>query len=185
MTLARFLYALGILHVGEETAATLAKTLDFPHEDGAIAIGDIARVFGGLSLEALQEIPDIGPKVAQSIYDWFHEERFVSLLTRLESAGVTVAAVPRAPRAGSGGGADGAGTGKLAGKSFVITGSLKSMSREDAKEKIRALGGDASESVSKKTSYVVVGVEPGSKFGKAKELGVPTIGEKEFLEMLK
>lgn len=170
VTLPRFLYGLGILHVGEETASTLAKTLDFPHHDGQVKIRDIVRAFGKLSVEDLQKVPDIGPIVAKSIYGWFHETRSASLLERLEKAGVTVGAVP--------------GALKLAGKSFVITGSLESMDRESAKEKIRALGGDASESVSGKTDYLVVGAEPGSKFEKAKKLGVRILDEKEFLKLL-
>jgi DNA ligase (NAD+) len=173
VTLARFLYALGILHIGEETAVALARHLTFPHAEGLVAIKDIAKTFEKLSVEELQEIPDVGPKVAQSIYDWFHERRSVELLARLASAGVEVAAAPRRV------------VGTLEGKSFVITGSLESMSREEAKEKIRALGGDPSESVSKKTSYVVVGAEPGSKYEKAKKLGVAILNEKEFLTLLK
>jgi DNA ligase (NAD+) len=174
VTLPRFLYALGILHVGEETAVTLAKHFDFPHADSSVKIKDIARVFAGLSLEDLQKAPDIGPKVGQSIYDWFREKRSVDLLTRLEKAGVTVGAMP----------ARSATSARLAGKTFVITGSLESMDRESAKERIRAQGGDASESVSKKTSYLVAGAEPGSKYEKAKTLGVKIIDEKELLKLL-
>jgi DNA ligase (NAD+) len=174
VTLSRFLYALGILHVGEETAVTLAKSFTFPHKDGAVAIRDIANLFEGLSLEALQEVQDIGPKVAQSIYDWFREKRSRDLLERFEKAGVEVTALPRK-----------AVNSAFEGKSFVITGSLETMSREQAKERIRALGGDASESVSKKTDYVVVGAEPGSKYDKAKKLGVKIVNEKEFLALIK
>jgi DNA ligase (NAD+) len=174
VTLPRFLYALGILHVGEETAVTLAKNFDFPHTDSRIKIKDIARAFATLSLEDLQEAPDIGPKVGQSIYDWFREKRSIDLLARLEKAGVTVEAMP----------ARSATHARLAGKTFVITGSLESMDRESAKEKIRAQGGDASESVSKKTSYLVAGSEPGSKYDKAQKLGVEIVDEKEFLKLL-
>jgi DNA ligase (NAD+) len=179
VTLARFLYALGILHVGEETAVLLAKSLDYPRAatrgegHDRVAIKDILNVFKKLSLDDLQKVPDIGPKVAQSIYDWFRESRNARFLERLHEAGVEVLAPARATR------------GKLAGKSFVLTGSMDAMSREAAKEKIRELGGDASESVSKKTDYVVAGAEPGSKYEKARKLGVAIIGEKEFLEMIK
>jgi DNA ligase (NAD+) len=188
VTLPRFLYSLGILHVGEETAVTLAKTLQMPssksqirnesqvqNSEFQIKIRDIAKVFGALSLEELQTVPDVGPKVAQSIYDWFRTARNTDLLVRLEDGGVVVEAMPARSEAST----------RLAGKSFVVTGSLESMSREDAKERIRALGGDASESVSKKTSYVVVGAEPGSKFEKAKKLGVAILNEKEFLAIIK
>jgi DNA ligase (NAD+) len=175
VTLPRFLYSLGILHVGEETAVTLAKTLEIPSSKNQIKISDIAKVFGALSLEELQTVPDVGPKVAQSIYDWFRAARNADLLARLEDGGVVVEAMPARSEASI----------RLAGKSFVVTGSLEAMSREDAKERIRALGGDASESVSKKTSYVVVGAEPGSKYEKAKKLGVAILNEKEFLELIK
>jgi DNA ligase (NAD+) len=131
-------------------------------------------VFAALSLEDLQTAPDIGPKVAESIYHWFREKRSADLLARLEKAGVTVEAMP----------ARSAASARLAGKTFVITGSLESMDRESAKERIRAQGGDASESVSKKTSYLVAGAEPGSKYDKAQELGVKIIDEKEFLKLL-
>lgn len=171
VTLPRFLYALGILHVGEETAAVLAKNLNF---EGKVTVKSIERAIQKLSLDDLQKIQDIGPKVAQSIYDWFREPRKVELLGRLEEVGVVVELMPRT-----------AMSRKLEGKSFVLTGSLTSMSREEAKEKIRERGGEASESVSKKTSYLVAGTEPGSKYEKAKKLGVPVIDEKEFLALLK
>ncbi len=178
VTLPRFLFALGILHVGEETAVTLAKSFEFPHAaagtHSTIAIKTILKVFAPLSLEDLQKAPDIGPKVAQSIYDWFREKRNLELLARLEKAGVLVEAMPARTAASS----------KLAGTSFVITGSLESMGREEAKEKIRAHGGDASESVNKKTSYLVAGAEPGSKYDKAQKLGVKIINEKEFLKLI-
>ncbi len=112
--------------------------------------------------------------MAQSIYDWFHAERNAEFMERLADAGVTVTAEPRT-----------AAGGKLAGKTFVLTGTLASLGREEAKEKIRALGGEASESVGKKTDYVVAGAEPGSKYEKAQKLGVKIIDEKEFLQMLK
>jgi DNA ligase (NAD+) len=174
VTLARFLYALGILHVGEETAITLARSFQFPHIDHAVAIGDILKVFQKLSLEELQRAPDIGPKVAQSIYDWFREPRNVKFMERLEKAGVLVGAEPHAKSKG-----------KLEGKIFVFTGSLVSMDREAAKEKVREFGGEASESVSKKTDYVVAGSEPGSKYEKAKKLGVKTLDEEAFSRLLK
>lgn len=175
VTLARFLYALGILHVGEETANTLAKSFFAPSgKHSTIPIKTILKTFEHASPDDLEKVQDIGPKVARSIYDWFHASRNIKFLERLEKAGVEVEVE-----------AHHAGGTKLAGKSFVLTGTIASLSREEAKEKIRALGGDVSESVSKKTSYVVVGSEPGSKYEKAKKLGVKTIDEKEFTSMLK
>jgi DNA ligase (NAD+) len=162
ITLGRFIYALGIPQVGEETAQDLAnhfKNLD-----------NLKKA----TLEELLLIKDIGPETANSIYSFFREKRNLNLIERLLKAGVEIItpALTKAPR-------------KLEGKTFVLTGTLKSMTREEAKEKIRNLGGETSESVSKKTNFLVVGENPGSKFQKAKKLGVKTIDEKEFLEMLK
>jgi DNA ligase (NAD+) len=168
------LYALGIFHVGEETAVLLAKNFEFPAVHGQVKIMDIAKVFQKLSLEDLQKVPDIGPKVGQSIHDWFRESRNIKLLERLAHVGVTVMAEPRSAKMG-----------KLAGKTFVLTGSLESMSRDAAKEQVRAMGGNASESVSRETDYVVAGSEPGSKYEKAKKLGVTIIDEREFLEIIR
>jgi DNA ligase (NAD+) len=189
ITLPRFLYSLGILHVGEETAIALAKNFDF--SDGTaltrshgvaaaskneIKIKNILHFFQKLSLEQLQEVPDIGPKVAQSIFDWFRDVRNVKLLERLEAVDVVVQKNIKQAQHGNE---------KIFGKSFVLTGTLVSISREEAKEKIRAFGGDANESVSKKTDYVVVGAEPGSKYEKAKKLGIKILEEEAFLELLK
>jgi DNA ligase (NAD+) len=180
ITLARFLYALGILHVGEETAIALTRNVEFSKNGHGhtLKIKEILKTFEKLSLEDLQKVPDIGPKVAQSIYDWFRESRNIKLIQQLESAGIEVETQPG--RVGS----RQAGSGKLVGKTFVLTGSLAAMSREEAKEKIRAAGGDNSGSVSGKTDYLVAGVEPGSKYEKAKKLGVRILNEAEFLRLL-
>ena len=116
---------------------------------------------------------DIGPVVAGSIYEWFKNKDNKDFLERLLKSGVKIEPVKNSEK------------GKLAGKTFVITGSLESMEREQAKEKIRALGGQVSESISKKTDYVVVGKEPGSKAKKAQKTGVKIISEKEFLGLIK
>lgn len=170
-TLPRFIFSLGILHVGEETGITLAEHLS--RKKRITKPIDLLAVMRDISLEALQEIPDVGPKVAQSIHDWFREPRNTKFLERLEKAGVRIEVYKSSVTSR-----------KLAGRTFVLTGMLEFMSREAAKEKIRALGGDIAESVSKKTDYVVAGVEPGSKYKKAKELGVKVLGEKEFLKLL-
>ncbi len=174
VTFPRFLYSLGILHVGEETANTLAKRFAPPKHDGTLPIKTILKEFEALSLEDLQNAEDIGPVVAASIHAWFREKRNRELLENLEKAGVIVEAMSQIANRKS----------QIVGKTFVITGSLESMSREAAKEKIRERGGEASESVGAKTSYLVAGSEPGSKYDKAKKLGVPIVGEKEFLELL-
>jgi DNA ligase (NAD+) len=132
------------------------------------------EIFRRLSPEDLEKIPGIGPKVAEAIHSWFREARNIRFLQKLDEVGVKVES--QKPKAKGR---------KLIGLTFVLTGGLESMSREEAKEKIRALGGDVSESVSKKTSYVVVGSEPGSKYEKAKQLGVKILSEAEFLKMLK
>jgi DNA ligase (NAD+) len=172
ISLPKFIYSLGILHVGEETARLLAQQIA-KYEPRIRNPKDVLKIFGNWSFEQLQEAPDIGPKVGQSIYGWFREPRNVKFLDKLNKVRVEI--VPLAQHKASG---------KFSGKSFVLTGTLAGMSREQAKEKIREHGGDVNESVSKNTDYVVAGAEPGSKLDKAKKLGVKTLTEKEFLEML-
>jgi DNA ligase (NAD+) len=160
ITLPRFIYALGIRNVGEETAQDLAEHF-----------GSIEKLKRA-SLEELQKVMDIGPVVAKSIYDFFREKRNLDFIEKLKKVGVKI--VEEKPKKQT-----------LKGLTFVFTGGLDAMSREEAKKKVRELGGDVSESVSKRVSYVVVGKEPGSKFEKAKKLGIKTITEKEFLSMIK
>ena len=160
-TLNRFVYALGIHHVGEETALRLAKHF-----------GSLDKVISA-TLEELQQVNDVGPAVAESIYEWLREKENIKLVKSLLINGVKIKSLATT------------GQQRLTGLTFVLTGSLESMSRDVAKEKIRALGGDMSEAVSKKTSYVVVGAEPGSKYEKAKELGIKILDEKGFVELLR
>jgi DNA ligase (NAD+) len=187
VALSRFIYSLGIIHVGEETARALALFASETSTRAGAVSGDIGnkghvhepndllKVFGHISEEDLQAIPDIGPKVAASIAEWFRDQNNVKLLNSFAKNGVTVEEF-RAP-------AKAAGGAPLSGKTFVLTGSLGSMSRDEAKEKIRALGGEVSESVSKLTSYVVAGSDPGSKYEKGKKLGVTILDEDSFLKM--
>jgi DNA ligase (NAD+) len=155
-TLARFLFSLGIRHVGETTAK------------------DLARHFGALdrlmdaSVEQLQEAPDVGPVVAQSIRTFFDQPHNREVVAQLRAAGITWAEHD--------GQADAAPK-PLAGKTFVLTGTLPSLEREEAKALIEAAGGKVSGSVSKKTHYVVAGEAAGSKLDKARELGVEVIDE--------
>ena len=174
ISLNRFIYSLGILHIGEETSVLLSDKFLSEFNNAQVKIDNITDYFKNISLEELQEIPDVGPKVAQSVYSWFRESRNLKLLEKMEEVGIKIKVEKKSGK-----------TGKLKGFSFVLTGSLETMERGEAKEKIRELGGDVSESVSKKTSYVVVGVEPGSKAEKAKKLGVKIINEKEFLTLIK
>lgn len=172
--LPRFIYSLGIFHVGEETARTLSAeavrrniTIRTP--------SDVFTFFRSLSIEELMEMSDIGPKVAESIYAWFHDTHNAELVRKFEKGGVIIKTTERAVTKNA----------VFMGKTFVLTGSLSSMTRDEAKEAIRNLGGNIAESVSKQTDFVVVGAEPGSKFEKAKALGVKTLSEKELLRMLK
>ncbi len=171
ITLPRFLYALGILHIGEETALLLAKQVLISNSQ--FPIKEVIKKYEKLTIEDLQTIPDIGPKVAESIYSWFHEKHNIAYLEKLDKVGIQVE-IPKFQITGL----------KLQGKSFVFTGEMEHMSRGEAKEKVRVLGGDVSESVSKKTSYVVAGEHPGSKYDKAKRLGVKIFSEEEFLRLV-
>ncbi|MDP3729358.1 MAG: NAD-dependent DNA ligase LigA [bacterium] len=176
VTLPRFLYSLGILHVGAETGRLLARQLErhVKSDNGKVKISEIFKYLSHVPLNILQEIRDVGPKVAESIYEWFREKKNIHFLEKLEKAGVT-ALIEKGSANGS----------TLQGKTFVLTGGLLTMTRDDAKEKIRARSGDVSGSVSKKTSYVVAGSDAGSKFDKAKRLGIKILDEKEFLAILK
>ena len=167
ISLPRFLYALGIMHVGEETALLLAK--QFPTSN----FQSLIKKYQSFSKEDLEKVPDVGPTVAGSIHEWFHTDRNIEFLKRLDDAGIRIEPI-KLQASGL----------RLQGKTFVLTGELLRMSRDEAKDKIRAQGGDVSESVSKKTSYVVVGENPGSKYDKAKKLGVAVLDEKEFLKMI-
>lgn len=160
ITLPRFIVSLGIPHVGEETADDLSTRF---HS---------LETIRNASLEALNAVPNIGEIVAKSIHEWFAETHNAAMVDRLIDVGIVIEEAKRAK------------TQPLTGKSFVFTGEMEGMSREAAKEKVRYLGGDASESVTKKTSYVVIGEKPGSKLEKARKLGVTVIGEKEFRNML-
>jgi DNA ligase (NAD+) len=170
--LARFIYALGIRHVGEETAILLTQEIQ-NRKFEIRNIKDLIKYFQKLSLDDLQRIKDIGPIVGKSIYDWFQKKENIKFLEKLEKAGIEIE-IPKIKISK-----------KLAGKTFVLTGELESMTREEAKSKIRELGGNISESVSRKTDFVVVGKNPGSKYKKAKELKIKIISEKEFLGMIK
>ena len=161
-TLARFIYALGIRNVGEATAKDLAQ--HFGSLDNLLAAG----------AESLQQVRDVGPVVAQSIVDFLAEAHNREVIAQLRASDVhwpeheqrQVAELP------------------FSGKTFVLTGTLDSMARDEAKEKLEALGAKVSGSVSKKTDYVVAGAEAGSKLDKARELGVAVLNEQQLLALL-
>jgi DNA ligase (NAD+) len=160
--LPRVLNGLGIPFVGERTAAILADTFGSLDE---IASADMDR---------LQTAEEVGPKVAHSISRFFTEPHNLELIERLRQAGLQFTQ-ERKQRAGGG---------TLAGKTFVLTGTLPNWSREEAKERIEAAGGKVAGSVSKKTSYVVAGEEAGSKLEKARELEIPVLDEPALRKML-
>jgi len=161
-TLARFIYALGIRNVGEATAK------------------DLAQHFGSLdnlldaSAESLQQVRDVGPVVAQSIVDFLAEAHNREVIAQLRASGVQWA--EHQPQATTGL--------PFSGKTFVLTGTMSTMTREQAREKLEVLGAKVSGSVSKKTDYVVAGAEAGSKLDKAHELGVAVLDEQQFLALL-
>lgn len=159
--LPRFINAIGIRHVGEETSIALAEHFG--------TLEKLARA----TLSELDGIPDVGGIVAQSIVEWFADAEHKKLLQRFAEYGVRAKPYQTTKKKGP-----------FTGMTFVLTGTLESMSRDEAKERIRALGGDPAESVSSKTSYVVVGAEPGSKYNKAQKLGVSILDEKAFLKLL-
>ncbi|OGA53939.1 MAG: DNA ligase (NAD(+)) LigA [Betaproteobacteria bacterium RIFCSPLOWO2_12_FULL_62_13] len=158
--LARFMNALGIPQVGEATAELLAQ-----HFGSLEAVMNADR-------ETLQEAPNVGPSKAEDIHAFFHQKHNREVIEALLRAGVK----PAAPRRRK--------TSPISGKTFVLTGGLESMSRDKAKSRLAALGARAAESVSKKTDYVAVGAEPGSKAEKARALGVRMIDEKQFLRLI-
>ena len=162
-TLPRFLIALGIFHIGEETAELLAKK------------AKSVEFLSNMSTEELQKIDGIGPKVAESVYDWFRDKKNKVFLRKLLERISVVLPEPSKLLENS----------KIKGKVFVLTGTMESVSRDKAKEEIKLRGGQVSESVSKNTDFVLAGAELGSKYDKAKKLGVKIIDEKEFLELLK
>jgi len=158
--LSKFLYALGIRHVGETTAEDLAR--HFPRLDD----------FFDLLEEDLMEVEGIGPEVAASVYQFFRDKKNRESIALLKKAGLKVIE-PKAKEKG-----------KLAGKTFVFTGALKTLERDEARTLVESLGGMTASSVSKKVDFVVVGEGPGSKFDKAKEFGIKTLTEEEFKKMI-
>ena len=164
-TLARFIYALGIRHVGETTAK------------------DLARHFGGLDAllaadeAALLEVRDVGPVLVESIARFFAERHNRDVIAALRKAGVHWPET--APQRESA-----AALGHLAGLTFVLTGTLPELAREEAKARIEAAGGKVAGSVSNKTSYVVAGADAGSKLAKAMELDIPVLDEAGLLKLI-
>jgi DNA ligase (NAD+) len=160
-SLARLIYALGIRFVGERTGQLLAGHF-----------GSLPKL-AGAKVEELVEVPEVGPKVAQSIADFFSEAANQELIKRLGQEGLTMAEKRQAPE-----------DTRLAGKTFVFTGALERRSRDEAGAEVMRHGGKVSSSVSKLTDYVVAGADPGSKFDKAKSMGVTILDERGFEDLL-
>ncbi|MEN3352135.1 MAG: ligase [Betaproteobacteria bacterium] len=184
-TLGRLIYALGMHHVGEEVAKILSE--HFGSIDGLmtadwdVLIADKERVQkenarrrtrGETPLEPV--LPGIGPEIMQSVANFVRQSHNGEVIRALLGAGVTPESAPAVPRHG----------GKLAGRTFVLTGALPNLTREEATARIVAQGGRVSGSVSKKTDYVVIGVDPGSKYDKARELGTTVLEEQDLLKLL-
>ena len=160
-TLPRFLFALGIPEVGETTAANLAG-----HFSDLESLAAASR-------EELEEIPDVGPVVAQHVHDFFRQQENRDVISALVGIGVHW---PQQPSL--------VDNRRLEGQTFVLTGSMETMTRDEARERIENAGGKVTSSVSRKTNFVVAGQDPGSKLKKAEELEVPVIDESGLLELL-
>ena len=160
--LGRLIFALGIRHVGSEIAQLLAQEFR--------SIDRLSQA----SLEELSRVPGIGPKIAESVYQWFRNERNQRVLEKLRRAGVEMGKLEAEAQEGP-----------LKGKVFVFTGSLASLTRGQAQELVRRLGGVAKDTVTRNTDYVVVGEDPGSKLAQAERYGIPRLNEEEFLELLR
>jgi len=158
--LARVLMGLGIRYVGERTAELVAQEF-----------GSIDAIMSA-SAEELERVEEVGPRISEAILDFFSRPANRTLVEKLREAGVVMTAEKKVR------------TSQLAGLTFVITGTLPNLSRDEAKQKIEAAGGKVSGSVSKKTNYVVAGEEAGSKLDKAQELKIPVIDEAALLKML-
>jgi DNA ligase (NAD+) len=159
-SLGRLIYALGIRHVGRHVADVLAGHF-----------GDLDRLVKA-SFEEVRDVAGIGPTIAQSVVEFFAQPGTRALLKKLRAAGVH-------PEAEAG-----PSTGRLAGKTFVFTGTLEHLSRREAAERVAAQGGTVAENVGARTSYLVAGEAPGSKLDRAKRLGVAVLDERDFLQLL-
>ena len=159
---ARVLYGLGIRHVGSATAQLLADNFPTVEQLSGASAASLASVYG------------VGPEIAESVVNWFSLSANQKLIERLQAAGLQLSSVDKSPEVSS----------NLAGKTFVITGTLPTLKRSEAKELIEKAGGKVSTSISAKTDYLVVGEEAGSKLAKARNLGIAELSEQELLKML-
>lgn len=173
----RFIYALGIRHIGEESAQILAEEYAYhgkTKEEDYVDILNMLNFLQKYSVEDWQKLADFGPKLAESLNNFFHDEKNIELIKKLSKLGFKLKAKDVSKK-----------DLKLKGKTFVLTGSLSSLTRTEAKDKLKELGAKVSSSVSKNTSYLLAGSDPGSKYDKAKNLGVKILNEEEFLDLIK
>lgn len=174
---AKFLFGLGIRHVGSETAITLANFLaerGRETDKSELIFSETLDILRKMSLAEFEELSDVGPVVAKSLYDYFHNSHEQAMLDQLLAAGMKAPLVISKKKT----------IGILTGKTVVLTGTLSKYSREEASELVRKAGGKTSSSVSKETDYVLAGEEAGSKLARAEELGVKVIDESEFERLL-
>jgi len=171
----KFLNALGIRHVGEETAILVARFLE-KNLKNTNSPADLAKTAKNVSLDQWQGIKGIGEKAAESLHEYFHNGNNIKEMNELGNLGVEILVHNNRQQGAAS---------AIAGKTFVFTGTLPNLGRDEAKEMARGAGGETSGSISQNTDYVVAGSEPGSKLDKAKALGVKIIDEKEFLKLIK
>ncbi|MEK9165485.1 MAG: NAD-dependent DNA ligase LigA [Patescibacteria group bacterium] len=170
INLSKFLYGLGIAHIGEAIALALAEFIQKTY--GNLQINKLSDSLSKIDIKQLEKIYDFGPKIANSVKEWFSNKNNQKILNKLETAGIKIAYPALSQK-------------KLSDKTFVLTGSLKSLTRDQAKDLIIEQGGAISSQVSKNTDYAVAGAHPGSKYNKARELAIKIINEKEFLELVR
>ncbi len=173
--LERYLFALGIRHVGEETAIMLARHYTALTGEAVGTLSSVGAAFRRLTIDDWQDIPGIGRRSAESIVEWFQAESNQELLQRMEVLGVQLIPATTSPQKRMQ---------SLAGKTVVVTGTLSQYSRDAAKSAIRASGGKVASQVSNTTDLVVVGENPGSKLAEAQKRGILTVTEKDFKNML-
>lgn len=171
--LPKLIYALGIANVGEETAYDIASIV-MSNVKGQMSNKTIITKLRNNKLEDWQEIPDIGPIVAKSIFDYFQDKKNIDFIERLFDSGVKIKRINYSVESR-----------KFTGKTFVFTGGLETLTRDEAKNIVREQGGEVSESVSNKTSFVVAGTDAGEKLDKAQQLNVKILSEKELLDLVK
>ena len=205
LSLERFIYGLGIRHVGEESAALLAdnykkylsekeavnksdniKSDNAKNNNSKIKISDLIKYFQKLTLEDLENLADVGPIVSKSINEYWMDNHNLKLLEKFQSSGLSLTLDSEyGPNNEAQKNALMASNPELIDKIFVLTGSMESLTRIEAKDKIKQYGAKLKEGITRDTDYLVVGAEPGSKLQQAKKLGVKILNEEEFLKMMK